>query len=201
MITIPYLVTSIIIILLPGPGSIYTVSTAMVSNKKKSIIAALGCTSGIIPHLVLGIIALYLMHQLPHNIIDFVKLMGALYLVFLGYQMLTNNGQITLADSSIDNDNLKLFLGGIFLNLLNPKLTIFFISFLPQFMIQEDISYIFQSILLGLVFMGLTLLVFISCGLLANELGKKILTSPNRIKWMNRFFGVLFILFAVRMYI
>ncbi len=201
MISIPYLITSIIIILLPGPGSIYTVSTAMNGTIKKSLIAALGCTFGIIPHLIFGIIALYMMHQLPENIMDFIKLTGALYLVYLGYNMLTNKGEINLSSTFIEDNSLKLFLGGIFLNLLNPKLTLFFISFLPQYIIQGDIPYIFQVISLGLIFMMLTLLVFICYGLLANELRMKLLTSPNRIVWMNRLFGVLFILFAVKLYI
>ncbi len=168
---------------------------------KKSLIAALGCTFGIIPHLIFGIIALYMMHQLPENIMDFIKLTGALYLVYLGYNMLTNKGEINLSSTFIEDNSLKLFLGGIFLNLLNPKLTLFFISFLPQYIIQGDIPYIFQVISLGLIFMMLTLLVFICYGLLANELRMKLLTSPNRIVWMNRLFGVLFILFAVKLYI
>lgn len=201
MITIPYLITSIIIILLPGPGSIYTVSTAMNGTIKKSLIAALGCTFGIIPHLIFGIIALSMMHQFPDNIMHFIKLIGALYLVYLGYKMLTDKGEINLSSTFIENSNLKLFLGGIFLNLLNPKLSLFFISFLPQYIIQSDNSYILQAISLGLIFMMLTLLIFIFYGLLANELRMKLLTSPNRIMWMNRLFGLLFILFAVKLYI
>lgn len=201
MFTIPYFISSIIIILLPGPGSIYTVSTAMNTTIKKSLIAALACTFGIIPHLVLGIIALSMMHQFSDNIMQFIKLIGALYLVYLGYKMLTDHGDINLSSEFNDKSNLKLFLGGIFLNLLNPKLTIFFISFLPQYIMKSDTSYILQAISLGLIFMMLTLLVFISYGLLANVLRVKLLTSPSRLIWMNRLFGILFILFAVKLYI
>ncbi len=201
MISIPYLIASMIIVLLPGPGSIYTISTAMNGTIKKSLIAALGCTFGIVPHLVLGIIALYMMHQLPDFIMHSIKLTGALYLVFLGFKMLTDNGKVNLSSPSIEENNIKIFLGGIFLNLLNPKLTLFFISFLPQYIVQGDISYIVQALSLGAVFMVLTLLIFICYGLLANVLRMKLLSSPTRISWMNRLFGVLFILFAVRLFI
>jgi len=201
MISIPYIIASIIVILLPGPGSIYTVSTAMNGTRKKGIIAAIGCTFGIVPHLTFGIIAVFMMQQLPDITIHLIRLAGALYLVYLGYKMLTNRGKINLSTSFSEDSNLRLFFGGIFLNLLNPKLTLFFISFLPQYITQGDISYMLQGISLGLIFMILSLFIFICYGLLANELRMKLLTSPNRMIWMNRLFGVLFILFAVKLYI
>lgn len=201
MLSIPYLIASIIVILLPGPGSIYTFSTAINGTRKKSLIAALGCTFGIIPHLIMGILALYMMHQLPVKIMDLIKLTGALYLVYLGYKMLTDKGKINLSSRFTEDSNLKLFLGGIFLNLLNPKLTLFFISFLPQYIIQGSISYLVQILFLGLIFMILTLFIFICYGLLANQLSVKLLTSPKRVLWMNRLFGGLFILFAVKLYL
>lgn len=201
MISLPYLITSIIVILLPGPGSIYTVSTAMNNTKEKSIIAALGCTVGIVPHLCLGILAMFMMHQLPDIIMNLIKLFGAMYLIYLGYKMLTDSGKITLSTTSKDTKSSKLFYEGILLNLLNPKLTLFFISFLPQYLIQNHSSYILQTISLGLVFMLLTLLVFVCYGVLANELRKRFLSSTSRMSWINKIFGILFILFAFKLYI
>ena len=199
MINSAFLITSIIVILLPGPGSIYTVSTAININKIKSIFAAIGCTFGILPHLLLGIVSMVIMQQLPTGIMSSIKIIGAIYLIYLGYSMINGDGAFDLT-SEDQTGNMRIMTHAVLINLLNPKLTLFFISFIPQFISDSD-RYLFEALQLGIIFMLLSFLIFACYSVLANVLSNRLLKSPNRLMWMNRLFGATFIVFAIRLFI
>lgn len=191
--------TSIIIILIPGTGVIYTISTGLIEGKYKSIFAAIGCTLGILPHLVISSSLSTVLLQFNNSMLTIMRLVGAIYLLYLGLGMLFIKNKLAFAASNLGLNNWVIVRRGILINLLNPKLTLFFFSFLPQYLSLERGSYVEQFFLLGCAFMLLTLLVFISYGILA-ALAKNIFARyPTGIIVLQKGFGLVFIGFALKL--
>lgn len=193
-----FVVASIIIILLPGTGVIYTISTGISRGKKASIIAALGCTLGIVPHLCVSITLLVLLLGVNTMIFQIVKIAGALYLLYLGIGMIIYHSEMDLHEDVNRETPVRMIRRGILINLLNPKLTMFFFSFLPQYLTGQD-CYVRKSAFLGLTFMFLTFIVFCGYGLLAGSIRDIVLKSEKGKKRLQQSFGVIFILFSIQM--
>lgn len=198
MNTYTFFITSLIIVLIPGTGVIYTISVGVSSGKKESIFAALGCTIGIIPHLCISIVLSSLLLKMSNNVFTIMKLLGALYLLYLGAGMLFSKTKLALESTKSQYNPIRIIRRGILINLLNPKLTLFFFSFLPQYVSSSGKSYVFQSSIFGLAFMILTLFVFIGYGLLAG-VAKKFLVGSPRVNITQKLFGIIFITFAVQL--
>lgn len=199
MNTLSFFISSLIIVLMPGVGVIYTISTGITKGKRASVLAAIGCTAGIIPHLCLSIALSSVMLQMGNRIFNIVKIAGAFYLLYLGIRMIVAKPNLSFEDSS---GNLKAFAimrQGILINLLNPKLTVFFFSFLPQYVSTADQSYFTQSFMLGFFFMLLTLIVFIGYGILSGNAKELIKTSPRAINILQKCFGLIFVTFAIQL--
>ena len=165
--TYTFLITSLIIILIPGTGVIYTISTGITEGRKKSLFAAVGCTLGIIPHLFMSITLSSLLMQMSNTFFTVIQLIGACYLLYLGAGMIFAKNKIDFEQSPLAHSTSGIIWRGLLINLLNPKLTLFFFSFLPQYISHGSKNYIQQGFILGLVFMLLTLLIFICYGILA----------------------------------
>lgn len=194
-----FFISSLIVVLLPGTGVIYTISTGMAKGKKASIFAAIGCTAGIIPHLCLSIALSSLMFQMSSRVFNIVKIAGALYLMYLGIGMIASKSKLNFENSHSNLHALAIVQQGVLINLLNPKLTIFFFSFLPQYIITSDKNYFSQCFLLGLAFMLLTLIVFIGYGTLAGSAKKFIEKSPRMTGILQKSFGLIFVVFAIQL--
>ena len=199
MNTLSFFISSLIIVLIPGTGVIYTISTGITKGKKASLFAALGCTAGIIPHLCLSITLSSLILQMGSRIYYIMKIAGALYLLYLGIGMIVSKSKLNLNSSQGDLKALANVRQGILINLLNPKLTIFFFSFLPQYISSSNKNYISQCLMLGLSFMLLTLIVFIGYGILAGSAKKLIEKSPYTTNILQKCFGLIFIFFAIQL--
>lgn len=199
MSTITFLMTSLIIVLIPGTDVIYTVSVGLIDGKKNSIFAALGCTAGIIPHLCLSIALSSFLMQINSKVFSFIKYAGILYLIYMGMGMIFTKEKIQFTEIQTAHNAMSIIRRGIFINLLNPKLTLFFFSFLPQYVRPDSHYYLMESVLLGLLFMLLTLVVFVGYGILAGVAKVWICRSPGRITALQRCFGLVFIGFAVKL--
>jgi threonine/homoserine/homoserine lactone efflux protein len=199
MTTLNFLVTSFIIILIPGTGVTYTISTGITKGKRASIFAALGCTIGIIPHLCISIALSSFIIKMSTNTFFILKLIGALYLLYLGIGMVRSKTSFDLANNKSAEKVSTIIRSGILINLLNPKLTLFFFSFLPQYAKSISDSYISECLLYGFTFMVITLLVFIGYGLLAGITNKFFINSPKRISLLPKIFGIIFIIFAIQL--
>ena len=199
MISYGFILTSLIVVLIPGTGVIYTVSTGLIGSKKDSIAAAVGCTAGIIPHLVASIVGLSAIFHTSALIFRVIKMIGVAYLLYLGLGMIRNKGGFTINEGTKEESKLKIISKGILINLLNPKLTLFFFSFLPQFILNNVNGYMYQMIILSVFFMGLTLIVFIMYGVLANYFKSLIATSPNITRRIQQLFGIVFIGLAAKL--
>lgn len=196
--SIEFLLTSLIVVLLPGTGVIYTVSTGLSRGAKASIFAAAGCTMGIVPHLsasIFGIAAILHTSALAFQIFKFV---GVLYLAYLAWAMWNESGKIELNSTSQEN-LIKIVTRGFLINILNPKLSIFFLAFLPQFVSGRSNGALPQMLFLSAVFMLMTLVVFVGYGLLANQVRHFVANSPSIIQCAQKTFAGLFIALGIKL--
>ena len=181
MLTLHFFITALIIVLLPGTGVMFTVATGLRLGRRASLLASLGCTAGIIPHLlatVLGLAALLHTCALAFQLIKFA---GAAYLLYLAWGMWRETGSFALDTAPAESRPGGIALKAFLINILNPKLSIFFLAFLPQFITPTGHSPLFQMLWLGGTFMAMTLVVFIAYGLLANAF-----RTSNFQPWIQR---------------
>lgn len=199
MDTYTFLITLLIIILIPGTGVIYTISLGITGGRKKSMFAALGCTAGIIPHLCLSIALSLLFMQMNGKVGAIIQYIGVLYLIYLGLGMIFNKGNIQFSETQTESHTPAIIRRGILINLLNPKLTLFFLSFLPQYVSLDSTNYMIKSSLLGILFMALTFIVFTGYGFLAGTAKTWLCQSRRRMAFLQKCFGATFIAFAVKL--
>jgi threonine/homoserine/homoserine lactone efflux protein len=199
MFSTEFLLTSLVVVLIPGTGVIYTVSTGLFLGGRASIAAAFGCTAGIIPHLSASILGLSAILHTSAVAFQCVKYAGAIYLLYLAWSMWRETGAIKFNSSSSTAGMGQIVLRGFLLNILNPKLSIFFLAFLPLFISPGTSSPLFEMFLLSVVFMAMTLIIFIMYGLSANRVSRHVVDSPQVIVWLQRSFAATFAALGVKL--
>lgn len=192
MLSLEFLITSLVVVLIPGTGVIYTVSTGLVQGRKASVFAALGCTAGIIPHLLATILGLAAVMHTSALAFQTLKYAGVAYLFYISFATWRDRSAFTidgrLSTSTASGMVVKAFL----LNILNPKLTIFFLAFLPQFVQRGTTEPLFQLLILSATFMAMTFIVFVIYGFLAHVFRKTVIESPRVQTWLRRGFAATF---------
>lgn len=191
MLSTQFLLTSLVVVLIPGTGTLYTISTGVSSGRRAGIAAAMGCTLGIVPHLMASALGLSAIMNMSAQFFSVVKLAGAAYLLYLAWQMWHDTG--AMAQGSGDEHLLRweqVSWRGVVLNLLNPKLTIFFLAFLPQF-IDKEASVGPQLLGLSGVFMLMTFVVFVCYAVIAGAM-RSLLSGERATAWIKRSFAVAF---------
>jgi len=194
-----FLITSLIVVLLPGTGVIYTISTGLFQGARASLFAALGCTVGIIPSLLACILGLATIMHTSALLFQIVKFAGAGYLLYLAWGMWKDTGSLALNENTEKVSMLKVSSRGFLINILNPKLSVFFLAFLPQFIPAQAETPFINMLILGFVFMVMTLIVFISYGLLANSVSSYIVNSPKLMKYVQRSFSATFAMLGAKL--
>jgi threonine/homoserine/homoserine lactone efflux protein len=194
-----FLITSFIIVLMPGTGVIYTVSTGLSKGAKASLAAATGCTMGIVPHLVASVFGLAAILHASAVAFQIFKFLGVLYLAYLAWIMWKESGGVDFRSECVEKSYSKIALRAFLINILNPKLSIFFLAFLPQFVPVGAESPIAYMLTLSGVFMFMTLIVFICYGLLASKVRYYVSRSPRTIQRMQRVFAGLFVALGVKL--
>jgi threonine/homoserine/homoserine lactone efflux protein len=192
MISAEFLITSIIVVLVPGTGVIFTVSTGITQGRKASIYAALGCTAGIIPHLLATILGLAAIMHTSALAFQTLKYAGVAYLFYIAYATWKDRSTFTIDSTPTRSSALNLTVKAILLNLLNPKLTIFFLAFLPQFVTPGAADPLAQLLLLSGIFMAMTFAVFVVYGLLAHAFRTIVIESEPVQAWLRRSFTAAF---------
>jgi len=196
--TTEFLLTSLIVVLLPGTGVIYTVSTGLSRGVKASIFAAAGCTAGIVPHLCASIFGIAAVLHTSALAFQVFKLIGVLYLVYLAWAMWKESG--TIQFDAPDQTNLtRIVVRGFLINILNPKLSIFFLAFLPQFVTGSVSGALTHMLALSGVFMLMTFIVFVGYGLLANQVRHFVASSPRIIQGFQKVFAGMFVALGVKL--
>lgn len=187
-----FLLTSLVVVLIPGTGVIYTVSTGLFCGWRASIAAALGCTTGIIPHLTASILGLSAILHMSSIAFQLVKYAGVIYLMYLAWSMWRETGSLKVNATDSTKSLWQIISKGFLINILNPKLSIFFLAFLPLFVSPTASSPMGQLLVLSAVFMSMTFVIFVLYGLLANSVRKHIVNSPRVTTWLQKSFAAIF---------
>lgn len=192
MISIEFLLTSLVVVLIPGTGVLYTVATGLLEGKRASIFAAFGCTLGIVPALLASAFGLSAIFHTSAIAFQAVKIGGAVYLLYLAWQMWRSSGPLSLENNISGTRYADTILKGFLINILNPKLSIFFLAFLPQFIPSTADSVLVSMIILGSIFMLMTFAVFIVYGFLSGIFSDCIVRSKRASTVMQRIFATSF---------
>jgi len=192
MISFEFLLTSLVVVLIPGTGVVFTVSTGLLQGRKASIVAALGCTAGIVPHLLATVIGLAALMHASAVAFQLLKYAGVAYLLYVALATWKDKTAFAVEGTPSPVSARSLVIKAILLNILNPKLTIFFLAFLPQFVEQGASSPLMQLLLLSGVFMAMTFAVFMFYGLLAHAFRRAVIESPRLRSWLRRGFAAAF---------
>jgi threonine/homoserine/homoserine lactone efflux protein len=199
MIKPEFLLASLIVVLIPGTGVVYTITTGLTLKWRASIAAAIGCTLGIVPHILASILGLSALLNMSAQVFSLLKLAGALYLLYLAWNMWREAGAIEINRQITETSVSKIIIKAIAINLLNPKLTVFFFAFLPLFVSKGSASPTMEMILLSAVFMGITLIVFVLYGILASGISAYLVNSAKAVKRLQQAFAVILAGFAVQL--
>lgn len=192
MISVEFLITSLIVVLIPGTGVIFTISTGLVQGRKASVYAALGCTAGIVPHLLATIFGLAAIMHTSALAFEVLKFAGVLYLFYLAVMTWKDKSGFEAQSLPTRSSALSLATKAFLLNILNPKLTIFFLAFLPQFVKPETTSPLGDMLILSAVFMLMTFVVFVIYGLLAHGFRHSVMESRRVQMWLQKGFALTF---------
>jgi threonine/homoserine/homoserine lactone efflux protein len=194
MITLDFLITSLIVVLIPGTGVLFTISTALLHGRRASLHASLGCTLGIVPHLVATVLGLAAVMHTSALLFQTLKIAGVAYLLYLAWATWRDRSAFAVqADTEREAVTARaLIVKALLLNVLNPKLTIFFLAFLPQFVHADAPAPLRQMLVLSGVFMAMTYVVFIVYGLLAHGFRTAVIESPKVQAWLRRSFAAAF---------
>ncbi len=199
MLSTEFLLTSLVVVLIPGTGVIYTVSNGIFLGWKASIAAAVGCTAGIIPHLLASILGLSAILHMSAVAFQAIKFVGAAYLLYLAWTMWRETGGLQFDSSCSHQHYRQIITRGFLINILNPKLSIFFLAFLPLFVSPTAASPTLQMAVLSLVFMAMTLAIFIIYGISANGVRTYVTSSPKYIVRLQRTFAAVFASLGVKL--
>ncbi len=199
MLSTEFVLTALVVVVVPGTGVIYTISTGIGRGTRAAVIAAIGCTLGIIPHVSAAAFGLTAILHASAQVFRFVRLVGVVYLLYLAYSTWSNAGNLTMGTETTRERGIRIIMRAVLLNLLNPRLTLFFFAFLPQFVPAQTETPIGAMAVLSAAFMLLTLLIFIAYGVMAAAARRVITESRSAVRWIQRSFAVLLALFAVRL--
>ena len=197
--SIEFLLTALVVVVAPGTGVVYTVATGLARGRAASIAAAFGCTLGIVPAMLASILGLAAVLHASALLFQAIKIAGVLYLLYLAWQTLRESGPIALDGRAEARGYLRIARTGMLINVLNPKLSIFFMAFLPQFVDPAAGSVTAQMLGLGAVFMAMTFAVFVLYGAFAALLGERVLRRPGVLVWVRRSVAAAFAGFGLRL--
>lgn len=190
--SLDFLLTSLIVVVSPGIGVLYTLAAGLSRGPQASIVAAFGCTLGIVPHMAAAIFGLAALLHTSALAFQTLKYLGVAYLLYMAWMTLKESGALRIEPEQGAHPALKVIGHAILLNLLNPKLSIFFFAFLPQFVAVDEAAPIVRMLELSGVFMALTFAVFVVYGLFAAAIRTHVISRPAILTWMRRTFAGAF---------
>ena len=197
--SIAFLLTSLIVVATPGTGVLYTMAAGLSRGARASMVAAVGCTLGIVPHMVAAITGLAALLNTSAMAFQTLKYLGVAYLLYMAWSTRKDRGALTVEKATGPRSAAKVIVSGVLVNILNPKLTIFFFAFLPQFVPANEPHALSRMAALSGVFMLLTIVVFIGYGMFAATIRTHVIARPQVLTWMRRVFAGGFVALAARL--
>ncbi|HZB07101.1 MAG TPA: LysE family translocator [Thermoleophilaceae bacterium] len=197
-ISTEFLLTTLVVVATPGTGVLYTLAAGLARGASASVVAAFGCTLGIVPHMLAAITGLAALLHTSAVAFQTLKYLGVAYLLYMAWTTIRERGPLTV-DESAPPSSRKVIVSGVLINLLNPKLTIFFFAFLPQFVSTEEAHASLRMVELSAVFMLVTFVIFAIYGVFAAAVREHVISRPRVLTWMRRVFGGAFVALAGRL--
>jgi len=197
--SIEFLVTTFIIVATPGTGVIYTLAAGLARGARASMIAAVGCTLGIVPHMIAAITGLAAVLHASALAFQTMKYLGVVYLLYMAWATFREKGAFVVEEETAPRSASNVIISGILINILNPKLTIFFFAFLPQFVSTNESRAFLRMLELSAVFMLVTFIVFAVYGIFAASVRNHVVSRPRVMIWMRRVFAGSFVALGARL--
>lgn len=197
--TLSFLLTSLIVVVSPGTGVLYTLGVALSRGSRASVAAAFGCTLGILPHMLAAMLGLAAVLHTSAVAFSALKWCGVVYLLYMAWQTLRERGALAVAAPIDEARRRRVIVTGFLINILNPKLSIFFLAFLPQFIAADETHPLARMVELSAVFMLMTWGVFVLYGLFAAGVRDRVVSRPWVMTWLRRAFAGGFALLGARL--
>lgn len=194
-----FLITSLIVVLLPGTGVLYTLAIGLGRGFRASIAAAVGCTLGIVPAMFASIIGLAALFHTSALAFQLIKYAGVAYLFYMAWNILREGGALDVSEDRRPLSAFQTARDGVLLNMLNPKLSLFFLAFLPQFVPASSTNTTLNMFMLGSTFMALTFIIFVGYGACASLARDYVVSKPAVMVWLRRSFAATFGLLGLRL--
>ena len=197
--SIEFLVTSLIVVASPGTGVLYTLAAGLSRGSRASAVAAFGCTLGIVPHMAAAVMGLAALLHTSALAFHTLKYLGVAYLLYMAWNALQEQGALRVEQEVGTRSARQVITSAILINILNPKLSIFFFAFLPQFVSAQEAHPLARMLELSAVFMLLTFVVFVGYGLFAASIRDQVITRPRVLTWMRRTFAGAFVALGAKL--
>ena len=190
--SVEFLITSFIVVVSPGTGVLYTLAAGLSRGARASVVAAFGCTIGIVPHMAAAIMGLAALLHTSALAFQVFKYLGVAYLLYMAWSTLRERGALRVEKEVGARSAVQVTVTGILINILNPKLSIFFLAFLPQFVSAGEANPLSRMLALSAVFMLMTFVIFVGYGLFAASIRDHVISRPRVLTWMRRSFAGAF---------
>ena len=197
--SIEFLVTSLIVVASPGTGVLYTLAAGLSRGSRASAVAAFGCTLGIVPHMLAAVMGLAALLHTSALAFHTLKYLGVVYLLYMAWNALKEQGALRVEQEIGTRSALQVVTSAILINILNPKLSIFFFAFLPQFVSAQEAHPVARMLELSGVFMLLTFVVFVGYGLFAAAIRSHVVSRARVLTWMRRTFAAAFVALGAKL--
>jgi len=198
-VTLQFLLTAFVVVIAPGTGVIYTLALGLGQGRRASVAAAFGCTFGIVPHLLAAIFGLAAILHTSAILFTAVKFAGVGYLLYLAWQAVRSDGDLAIQPKRSRDADWRIAHQGALINILNPKLSIFFLALLPPFLSGSPATATSEMIAMGAIFMAMTFAVFVAYGVFAAAARDYLLKGERVVQWLSRGFAAIFAALAGRL--
>jgi threonine/homoserine/homoserine lactone efflux protein len=190
---IDFLVTSLIVVVSPGTGVLYTLAAGLSRGARASVVAAFGCTLGIVPHMAAAVTGLAALLHTSGLAFQTLKYLGVAYLLYMAWSTLNEQGALRVEKEIAPRSARQVIVAAILINILNPKLSIFFFAFLPQFISADEPYPLARMLEMSAIFMLITFVVFVGYGMFAASIRSHVISRPRVLTWMRRTFAAAFV--------
>jgi threonine/homoserine/homoserine lactone efflux protein len=197
--SIDFLIVTFIVVASPGTGVLFTLAAALARGSRAGVVAAFGCTLGIVPHMVAAILGLSALLRASEVAFQTFKYLGVAYLLYLAWSVLRERGALKVETEAVSRPAVQVVVTAVLINLLNPKLTIFFVAFLPQFLSVHESHPLTRLVELSAAFMLMTFAVFVAYAMFAALVRNHVVSRPGAMRWIRRSFAGAFVVLGAKL--